>query len=123
MKKSPFRIIPPIHILKNVLQKLHCPIESLPVKCTKEQIECFEWGNELVELLPYYMPSMIPRFFDSVTNMPYNTVTILRHLLRSQGYNLVSQETHVAYKKTIVYHLTLAEKSSLLEEEVVVEFE
>lgn len=121
--KHIFRQTPPLSILKTVCNKLHLPIESFPLKCTKEQLDTYIWGDELVELIPYYIPSMLPRFFDTSTYMPKNTATILRHLLRSQGYNLVGQETHVAYKKTIVYHFTLPEKSTHLDEEVVIDFE
>lgn len=120
--KNIFRKTPPITILETVLKKLHCPIQSFPLKCTKEILDTYSWGDELVELIPYYIPSMVPRFFDD-TMMPLNNATILRHLLRSQGYNLVGQETHVAYKKTIVYHFTLPEKNTHLDEEVVIDFE
>ncbi len=122
MKSTVFRTLPPKELLEQILTKLHRPLSSRPCQVSKEELQAYQWGDELVELLPFYIPSMIHRFFDRDTMLPFQTSTILRHLLRVHGYTLVSKETMTNYTKTITYTVCTEAPTPVLDEEVVVSF-
>lgn len=101
-----------------------CPLENFPFHVLQDKLFTLSWGDELVELQPYYIQSMIPRFFKA-DGMPKNNITVLRHLLRAHKYNLKGQETMRDGKKTILYHFLppdLHEQQDL-SDEIIVSFD
>jgi hypothetical protein len=99
-----------------------CPLENFPFQVLQEKLFEMEWGEELVELQPYYIQSMLPRFFKA-DGLPKNNSTILRHLLRAHKYNLKGQETMREGKKTILYHFIPPNINYELPEEIVISFD
>lgn len=58
----------------------------------------------LTELTPYYMPYAAKRYL--ITDMPVQKfITIVRHVLRQRGRDLLSRETTERGKKILVYRL------------------
>jgi len=93
-----FRKKPPRTILVEILKKIHRSLDTLPFTFTKDDFSTYKWDNELIELAPYYVPSMLERFIYNP-----NPITILRHILREHEFLCSSKEITRASKKTILY--------------------
>ncbi len=122
MRQTVFRQTPPKELLERICADLHRPLSSFPCSISKDELEAYQWGDELFELLPYYVPSLLSRFVDSTTGYPTHTSTVLRHLLRAHGYDLVGKEEMTNYVKTLVYQLVPTKHDQPLDSEVVVSF-
>jgi hypothetical protein len=111
-----FRKKPPRTILVEMLKKVHHSLDNVPFMFTKDDFSNYEWGNELIELSPYYVPSMLERFIDKP-----NPITILRHILREHEFVCSSKEITRASKKTILY--TVDHQSTNLTKEISIQFD
>jgi len=121
MPTSPFLQPPPITLLETILKPLKVSLEFLPTEVTKERLKSYVWTEDVLsELIPYYIPCMIPRFFEN--DYPINTVTIIRHILKEYDIKIVAKEGTVDYKKNTVYHISRNTKD-ILDEEIVLRFE
>lgn len=121
MPTSPFLQPPPITLLETILKPLKVSLTFLPTEITKERFKAYVWTEEILsELIPYYIPSMVPRFFEN--DYPINTVTIIRHILKEYDIKIVGKEGTIDYKKNTVYHVS-RNKKDVLDEEVVLSFD
>ena len=54
---------------------------------------------------PYYVPCKAKRFLYTTNNESSHCITVLRHLLREVGYDLLAQEKLVNSKKITLYQI------------------
>lgn len=55
------------------------------------------------DLLKYYLPCKVEQYLTDLTEK--KAITILRQLVREQGYKVISQEKYVDSKKILLYSL------------------
>ena len=102
MPSSPFLQPPPITLLETILKPLKVSLTFLPTEVTKERFKSYVWTEEVLsDLIPYYIPSMLDRFFEN--NYPINTVTIIRHILKEYDIKLITLlgNHDIAFKNTL----------------------
>jgi hypothetical protein len=105
MPTSPFRSTPPLSLLEAILLPLNVTIKQLPTEIQKSRTITYKWSVEHIEeLMPYYIPCMLERFFKD--DYPINTITIIRHLLKEHNMELKTHEAMIDYKKYSVYHIS-----------------
>lgn len=100
-----FREKPPIELVCRIFKPLGINIYDLPTQFTKSQAVSYKWSEEdLVELIPYYYPSMLSRFFEN--EYPKNNVTIFRQLVKASGLEFKTLESMSEGKKTNLYYIS-----------------
>lgn len=71
---------------------------------TLKDLKPDEFDPALLLIAPYYIPCKAKKYlYGEMTN--YRVLTVLRQLLRSQGYGLFSQERTVRGKKELHYQI------------------
>ena len=106
-----YRENPPIDLVSRILKPLNVYLNILPTQFSKTAINKYQWqADDLAELIPYYYPCMLERFFKD--EYPINTVTIIRQLLKAHDYEFKTVEMMSEYKKSYVYHISKKTKDS-----------
>lgn len=71
---------------------------------TMKDLKPAEFDPALLILEPYYIPCKARKYlYGEMT--PHRIVTILRQILRTQGYGLISQERTISGKKELHYQI------------------
>jgi len=118
MTVTPFRKKPPLELLERILETFNVSIHQLPTQFSSYS---YRWSDDhLIELIPYYIPSMVQRFFDN--DYPINTVTIIRHLLKEHNFELKRCEVMHDYRKKNVYHI-YKKKEEQLTSDIILKFD
>lgn len=98
-----FSKIPEKETVINVLQELGFFGLDDKKLFSKEDI-CLEKFQEIVFLIqPYYLPCKVNRFLYNVNQN--KIITVLRHLLRSIGYDLLVKEKVIQKTKHTMYQI------------------
>ena len=112
MSEYIFRTTPPIDLVSKILKPLNIFLDILPTQFSKYAIDKYEWSeDDLAELIPYYYPSILSRFFEN--DYPINTVTVIRQLLKAHDYEFKTVETMSEYKKSYIYHISQKKEGPL----------
>jgi hypothetical protein len=117
MSHTIFRAIPPWETVVQILNYLNI---SLYFPTTFQRCDLqFHRSPDAVNLLrPYYKPCKARQYLNEVTEQRW--ITLLRHILSVNGYEMKSQETTRNKKKAILY--TIQKAHDILEGGVVVKF-
>jgi hypothetical protein len=100
-----FRKIPPLNLIERILKPLNIYLDILPTQFTRAAADKYEWlADDLAELIPYYIPSMLSRFFEN--EYPKSTITVIRQLLKAHNYEFKTVESMTEYKKSYIYHIS-----------------
>ena len=84
---------------------LNVVLDILPTQFTSAAATKYKWlAEDLAELIPYYIPSMLPRFFEN--DEPKSTITVIRQLLKAHNYEFKTVESMTEYKKSYIYHIS-----------------
>jgi hypothetical protein len=81
---------------------------------SKQQIKLSSFQELLPELEPYYLPCKAAEYIYGTLN-PGRAITILRHLLRAHGAQLLSMEKSRGGEKAMWYQIQSSEIKSSME--------
>ncbi len=100
-----FRKVPPIELVDKIFKPIGINIYDLPTQFTKQQATTYKWDVDVLEeLIPYYVPSMLARFFQD--NYPLSTLTVFRQLIKVHELEFKTVESMSDGKKTNIYHIS-----------------
>jgi hypothetical protein len=117
MKHVLFQCIPPWEVVVQTLTSLCVPTE-LPCTFVKGELYLDNSAEIACSLEPYYLPCKAKIFLE-VTNEK-RWITILRHILKPHGWELIAKETTRERKKIILY--TIQRSVNTLVETISVDF-
>jgi hypothetical protein len=110
-----FREKPPLKLISKILMPLNIVLDILPTQFTSAAATKYKWlAEDLAELIPYYVPSMLGRFFEN--DEPKSTITVIRQLLKVHNYEFKTVESMFEYKKSYIYHISKKIEEPLLKE-------
>ena len=113
-----FREIPPWETVVRILNMLNIPIH-FPTTFQRHELS-FDRNSDVVNLLrPYYKPCKARQYLDDITEQ--RCITLLRHILVANQYEMKSQETTRNKKKAILYTIQKCAQTNT-EETIVVNF-
>jgi len=101
--KKLFRKIPPPGFVNEILQNLKLQGLSERRWFSKDELFLGTIDEWLPVLEPYYIPCKAKRFLSDVDSS--RVITILRHILHSNGYQLKTQEKMYKMQKTTMYQI------------------
>jgi hypothetical protein len=112
-----FREFPPWEIVVQILNMLNISTH-FPTTFQRSDL-IFDRAPEAIMLLrPYYKPCKARQYLEDVPEQRW--ITLLRHILMANGYEMKSQETTRNKKKAILY--TIQKVAEPTSENIVVEF-
>jgi hypothetical protein len=99
-----FRTLPDVTLVQELLQTCWHLHGLKDTRQFSRDIISQEAMVTLVEKMrPFYLPCKARTYLSDM--QPKRAITVLRHMLRLFGYKLISEETHVDKRKTILYHV------------------
>ena len=101
--KGIFRIIPTTIFIEEIIKSLGFFGLNDRKIFTKNDISNEKFERILFLIEPYYLPCKAKRFLYNINEL--KQITILRHLLRSQGYDLLVQEKVLYSQKVTTYQI------------------
>ncbi len=99
-----FREKPPLELVERFLQTFGLTTLGDATWFSKQQIKLFSFQELLPELEPYYLPCKAAEYIYGTVNEG-RAITILRHLLRAYGAQLLSSEKSRGGQKSMWYQI------------------
>ena len=109
-----FREKPPIELVNRFLQTFGLSGLGDAIWFSKHQIKILVFQELLPELEPYYLPCKAAEYIYGILNEG-RAITILRHLLRAYGAQLLSMEKSRGGEKSMWYQIQSTDTKSCME--------
>ena len=109
-----FREKPPAELVDQFLQTVGLTGMGDATWFSKQQIKLSSFQELLPELEPYYLPCKAAEYIYGTLNQG-RSITILRHLLRAHGAQLLSMEKSRGGEKAMWYQIQSKDTKSSME--------